>query len=386
VTIDPPADGSFVVRGTYPRVRSKCVRPKQPVLAARYPGSLTAARAEDGTVTLTVKLPFQSYLDGIAEMPASWPDAALQAQAIAARTYALATTHWDGAQGEALTTPICATTSCQVYRGLPLTDDPSIEPWFRAVDRTAGQMLLYGGRPAETLYSATSNGRTYGNDEIFGSPPLPYLRPVAEHDDGQSPTSHWRVPVPLADLTRFLRAAGEWPDAGAISDATRRGGTVVVSGHGASRSMDVSTFRSALNVWARCLEPDHYPSVSWKGTPLAETVPSTWFTVRRGAGADAGGVVIAGRGAGHGVGMMQWGAYGKAIRGLTARQILAYYYGGLRPHRFPEPGTIRVQVATGLTSLTIEPSGPGATFDGHTLGGGPVRITGGAVLTVTGAI
>jgi hypothetical protein len=150
--------------------------------------------------------------------------------------------------------------------------------------------------------------------------------------------------------------------------------------------MDVTTFRSALNEWARCLEPDRYPSMSWKGTPLAETVPSIWFTIARGAGADAGGVVIAGRGAGHGVGMMQWGAYGKAIRGLTARQILAYYYGGLRPHPFPEPGTIRVQVATGLTSLTIEPSGPGATFDGRTLGAGRLRITGGAVLTVTGAV
>jgi hypothetical protein len=45
-----------------------------------------------------------------------------------------------------------------------------------------------------------------------------------------------------------------------------------------------------------------------------------------------------------------------------------------------------VQVATGLTSITVEPSAPGATLDGYPMGPGPVRIAGGAVLTVTGAI
>src|SRR4029453_12182645 len=46
-------------------------------------------------------------------VPPSWPRAALEAQAIAARSYALATTGWEGAEGETLKTPICATTSCQ---------------------------------------------------------------------------------------------------------------------------------------------------------------------------------------------------------------------------------------------------------------------------------
>ncbi|HKN81244.1 MAG TPA: SpoIID/LytB domain-containing protein, partial [Actinomycetota bacterium] len=122
--------GSLLVRGTYPRVASRCVRYHRPRLAARYPGTLSVKRSDDGTLALTVTLPFEDYLKGIAEVPPSWPRAALEAQAIAARSYALATTGWEGAEGEALKTPICATTSCQVYRGIPVPFDPNVRRWF----------------------------------------------------------------------------------------------------------------------------------------------------------------------------------------------------------------------------------------------------------------
>ena len=77
---------------------------------------------------------------------------------------------------------------------------------------------------------------------------------------------------------------------------------------------------------------------------------------------------MTGRGWGHGVGMVQWGAYGKATHGWSAGRILAFYYGGLRPRRFPEPGLIHVEVASGLTSLRLHASGPGATIDGPAAG------------------
>ena len=81
--------------------------------------------------------------------------------------------------------------------------------------------------------------------------------------------------------------------------------------------------------------------------------------------------------------MVQWGAYGKARRGLSASDILAYYYGGLRPQTYPEPGLIHVRVASGLASLRVVPSGPGTTLNGRLLGPGGVSITGGDQLTVT---
>src|SRR4030095_9776113 len=78
--IRSPNGGSLLVRGTYPRVESRCVRYHRPRLAARYPGALSVKRSDDGTLALTVTLSFEDYLKGIAEVPPSWPRAALEAQ------------------------------------------------------------------------------------------------------------------------------------------------------------------------------------------------------------------------------------------------------------------------------------------------------------------
>jgi stage II sporulation protein D len=224
------------------------------------------------------------------------------------------------------------------------------------------------------VYFSTSNGHTYGNDQVWGSAPLPYLRPVVERDDGASPTSHWRVRLPFEDLARFLHAAGAWPGGRPISGVRREGTTIVVSGGGASRSIALGAFRDAVNAWAPCLEPGRYPATS-----LPTTVPSEWLTVS----SEQDAAVVTGRGWGHGVGMVQWGAYGRALLGYSASDILAYYYGGLRPQTYPEPGLIHVRVASGLTSLRIVPSGPGATLDGRELPAGPLTITGGDRLTIS---
>ena len=140
--------GSFLVRGRYPFAPSSCRDPEQPTLTGRFPGTLRARLADDGTISLTVTLSFDRYLEGIAEVPPSWPAAALDAQAIAARSYALATTGWSGDEGDTLDQPICATTSCQVYRGIPVPPDPTHRRWIRAVRRTDGEVLLDGGEPA----------------------------------------------------------------------------------------------------------------------------------------------------------------------------------------------------------------------------------------------
>src|SRR5262245_14575387 len=374
--VEAPPGGTLLVRGTYPMVESRCVRYHRPRLAARYPGALSVRRADDGTLSLTVTLPFEDYLKGIAEVPPSWPRAALEAQAIAARSYALASTGWEGTQGQTLKTPICATTSCQVYRGIPVPFDPEVRRWFGAVRRTTGEVLLFEGRPADTVYFSTSNGHTYGNDAVFGSAPLPYLRPVVERDDGASPLSHWRVRLPFDDVATFLHEAGEWPADRPVSGVRLHGSTVTVKGGGGRRSMDLSTFRDAVNTWGPCLEPGRYPP-----SPLPVTLPSSWMSMRSGSGA----ALAVGRGWGHGVGMVQWGAYGKARRGLSASDILASYYGGLRPERYPEPGLIHVEVASGLTSIRVKPSGTGATVDGQELTAPGITIAGGDALSVTNA-
>jgi SpoIID/LytB domain protein len=377
VRIQSPPNGSFLVRGAYPHVDSPCRNAEQPRLTARYPGTLAVRHADDGTLSVVVTLPFEAYLEGIAEVPPSWPAAALEAQAIAARSYALATTGWSGEQGETLDTPICSTTSCQVYGGIPVDRVTGIGRWYAAVRRTTGQVLLFDGRPADTVYSSTSNGRTYGNEDVFGSEPLPYLRPVVERDDGESPTSRWQVEIGFRDLATFLARAGEWPDGRSITSVSGDGSSVRVSGQSRDpQVIDGSTFRDAVNTWAPCLRPGRYPTGA-----LPVTIPSRWMSA-----ASTGGIaVVTGRGWGHGVGMVQWGAYGKAIRGWSSARILAYYYGGLRPRPYPEPGLIHVEVASGLVSVRLRASGSGATIDGRELGSGPLVITGGDELTIGGA-
>ena len=342
-------------------------------LDARYPGTMSIRTADDGTLTVAVTLRFHEYLEGIAEVPPTWPKAALQAQVIAARSYVLSRTGWAGEQGEDLDTPICGTADCQVYGGIPQPRPPGMRRWYDAVRDTTGQVLLSGGRPADTVYFSTSNGRTYGNDEVFGSSPLPYLRPVVERDDGASPLSRWRVELPFGDLTTVLRADGSWPQGARITSAQVDGSTVRLAGGGESRTLGASDLRDAVNTWASCLMPRRYPS---DGLPV--TVPSGWF----GVSAGPRGLVIEGRGWGHGVGMVQWGAYGKARRGWSASQILSFYYGGLEPRRYPEPGTMQVVVTTGLHSMTLKPSAAGATIGERTLGKGTLRIEGGDQVTV----
>lgn len=376
-----PARGSLLAHGTYPHATSRCKHPEQPTLDARYPGTLTVTRAKDGTLGLTLTLPFERYLQGLAEVPPTWPMAALEAQAIAARSYALATTGWTGAQGAPLPTPICASTDCQVYRGTPVPPEPAIRRWNEAVRRTAGQVLLYQGRPADTVYFSTSNGHTYGNDQVFGSDPLPYLRPVPEHDDHASPLSHWRVAFPFADLTRFLVAAGAWPDGPRIATAQVQGGDVTLRGGDASRTISLGTLQADVNGWAPCLAPGRYPPPSLQGTTrLPVTIPSsTWASMS----VSDRSLVVTGRGWGHGVGMVQWGAYGKARRGMSAAQILAAYYGGLRPARYPEPGTIHVRLVEGLTSLAVVSAAP-MTVGGETVPAGKrVLVRGGDALQVS---
>src|SRR5947209_15151706 len=77
---------SFLVYGTYPQVRSVCVRHIQPVLHARFKGTIEVGRESNGSLFVIEQVPFEEYLKGIAEMPRTWPMEALKAQAIAARS------------------------------------------------------------------------------------------------------------------------------------------------------------------------------------------------------------------------------------------------------------------------------------------------------------
>jgi stage II sporulation protein D len=359
---------TLLVHGTYPRTSSACAGPdQQPVLHERYRGAVEVVRSSDGDLHLVGELPFQDYLKGIAEVPRDWPMEALKAQVVAARTYALSTLDPGGEYD------LCATDACQVYAGVGIEAGPWGHRWVRAVDTTEGEVLLHRRRPATTVYFSTSNGRTYPNEEVFGGEPLPYLRGIVERHDGASPLSRWTVRIPFGDLARFLAADGRWSGR-PIRKVRQEDGRIVVRGSRRRSTvvLDRAGLRDAMNDVAACLDPAGYPTREESGYRLPQAVPSTWFRSNE----DGTSLVIEGRGWGHGAGMVQWGAYGKARRGLSYDRILAAYYGGLRPQRRDVPSTIRVLLATDLTSVTVVPSGE-ARVGGRRPPSPPWRLTGG---------
>jgi stage II sporulation protein D len=143
-----------------------------------------------------VKVPLERYVRGVvsAEMPSSWPAAALEAQAIASRTYAL-TAHAGGSRFD-----VYSDTRSQVYRGVAAETATT----NAAVRATAGQVVLYAGRPAATYYFASSGGMTEDIQNSFlGSTPEPWLLGVA--DAYETKASDWKLSFSFASAAAHLR-------------------------------------------------------------------------------------------------------------------------------------------------------------------------------------
>lgn len=347
VRVESAPGETLLVHGTYPPTSSSCVNAEQPLLHARFRGDLEVHPSGNGRLHLIGELSFQDYLAGIAEVPRDWPMDALKAQVVAARSYALNQMRRTTASDYDL----CATTACQVYVGTRVELGPWGQRWVRAIRETENEVLLHEGEPALAFYSSTSPGRTFDNEEVFGGTALPYLRGRRERHDRASPLSRWTVRMPFSHLARFLRAAGHW-DGGRIDRVRDRGDGVVIRGRRDRVSLSHADLRRALNDTASCLDA-RYPTTEPDGYRLPQTVPSAWFRAEQ----DRRAIELRGRGWGHGVGLVQWGAHGRARRGHSYGEILSAYYRGLRPERVDVPDTIRILVAEGLTSVTIEPSG-----------------------------
>ncbi len=142
-----------------------------------------------------VKVPLERYVRGVvaAEMPSSWPLAALEAQAVASRTYAL-TSHAGGSRFD-----VYSDTRSQVYRGVAAETASS----NAAVSATAGQIVLYAGQPAATYFFASSGGMTENiEDSFLGSTPEPWLRGVPDPYEGRS--SNWKLSMSFAAAAAHL--------------------------------------------------------------------------------------------------------------------------------------------------------------------------------------
>lgn len=172
------------------------------VNSGRYRGDVEV-RLDGGGVTAINEIDLDSYVRGVVagEMPSTWPMEALRVQAVAARTYALATRKTDGVFDQ------YPDTRSQVYRGVTGESVRS----DAAVRDTAGRIVTYAGQPAVTYYFSTSGGHTENVEYSFvGSLSKPWLVGVDDPYDTQSPYHRWQVALSAATLDRALGAPGRF--------------------------------------------------------------------------------------------------------------------------------------------------------------------------------
>jgi stage II sporulation protein D len=306
--------------------------PNAPVLlnGRPYRGTIIALRDRTG-VTVVDRLPMESYLIGVvsAEMGRRSPQdqEALRAQAIVSRTFALRNLGRWQAQGFDL----YATVADQVYGGAG-TETPEGRA---AVDATRGQVLTYGGAPIDAFFYSTCGGRTADGTEVFRGADRPYLRSVSDlADDGTA----------YCSLSPRFRWHEEWTGEALRATLQRTLPTLPAGGGSTAVAIDVSEVRDvrvayrtpsgrvgqlAVGLRRGDVLIDE-PSVRQVLRPVSgEVLRSNTFTLTVSRG---GGQVIRlaadGTGAGHGVGMCQWGAVGRSRAGQDHERILGAYYPG----------------------------------------------------------
>jgi len=199
-----------------------------------YRGALEVAGGP-GALRVRNHVDVEDYLRGMAEVPGAWPPAAVQAQTVAARTYAMRAM---AAGGE-----ICDTESCQVYAGAQ-REHPGQDA---AVAATRGQVLTHEGRLAATFYSASAGGHSATIREGFGSGyDIPYLQARPEPTDDVRP---WALDVALSDVAARLGYPGTLREVRV--DATGPSGRPVAMtlvGDAGDRPIDPQVFRRRLGL------------------------------------------------------------------------------------------------------------------------------------------
>ena len=211
-----------------------------------YRGELRV-NVDKGKLRAINSLGLEAYLYGVvpSEMPHRWPSEALKAQAVAARSYALATKRTGDFD-------VYSDVRSQVYRGIPEEEEPTNE----AIDATAGQVLTYGGKVARTYFFASSGGRTATVTDVWpSSEATPYLVAVDDPYDTASPYHRWGPLVFTAKAARTkLKVPGPLRDLRTVITPSGRVGTLIAVGPNGEKQVpgaDVRTLLGLRSTWFR---------------------------------------------------------------------------------------------------------------------------------------
>jgi stage II sporulation protein D len=274
------------------------------VAGRHYRGRLWL-KAVGGQLALVNQVGLEDYLKGVlpSEIPASWPVESLKAQAVAARSFALAKAQkavqepWD----------LDDSTASQAYNG---ADGEQSGP-SGAVDATRGRVLSWNNAVVEAYFHSNSGGHTADASEVWGGQAPAYLRGDIDEASEDQPHYAWNASLPMVEVQRKLEAAGLWKGflsdvkGRELSDSGRWINVELIGANGNGRLVSANAFRMALGA-------DHLRSTHFKVRPRGDNL------------------VFEGLGWGHGVGLSQEGARVLALQGRDYRGILEHYYPGTR--------------------------------------------------------
>ncbi|MGE4276302.1 MAG: stage II sporulation protein D [Lawsonibacter sp.] len=280
-----------------------------PTMASKDKGRAVRLQQTDGTI---VELTMEDYLWGVvaAEMPASFEEEALKAQACAARTYTVI--QQNSATEKHPDADICTdSTCCQAYveraaaeARWGLNAEAYEEKITRAIEETDGLGILYQGQPIQALFFSSAAGKTVDAVEVWGNS-VDYLKSVDSIEGDEVPNYHTQAVLTTQQVKEDVLAAYPGADlsgdpSGWFGEATRdEGGTV--------------------------------SSILVGGVTLTGSQVRTLFALRSATFTvtlEGGNFTFNVTGYGHGVGMSQYGANAMAEEGKTFQDILTWYYTG----------------------------------------------------------
>lgn len=303
-----------------------------------YRGSIILIQ-NGSAMTVINEVGLDEYLYSVIgkEMSPSWHIEALKAQAICARTYAI--NNWNKYASKGFN--LCTTQASQVYGGLSGETPRTVQ----AVNETAGQIVKYNGKIAQTFFYSSSGGKTANVKYVWGSE-FPYLVCVDDpYEDAVESSREWTVTFSREQIAQKCANAGV--DVGNVQSIHIAGvdnGTVynvVIKGDRGEyvlKNERVRTFFGLKSQYFTINSGAQDASASIE--MIKDTLPSFFRTNANKivqmlnsnavtyAPVNADTFVFKGQGWGHRIGMSQYGAKKMAENGFSAAEILMHYFPG----------------------------------------------------------
>ena len=312
-----------------------------------YRGEFIISLDKQQQINVVNVLPLEEYLYSVLpqEMPASWPEQALKAQAVAARSFAYSALGRRDTQGY----DVLADTSSQVYGGKEY-ENPTTT---KIVQETYGEAVVFNDKVVETFFHSSSGGQTESSLAVWGTE-IPYLNSVVDFDQ-KSPYYKWQVSFSPEEFDRHFADAGcklgkikaldlsylskEKDKSTADRSYSGRLIKLRILGETGWEVFKATQFRQILKLKSTLFDiavgipmPEiiEAPILDVFGNQVAQVdievnldnknsvgLPQDTINIRRLARSNNEKIIITGYGWGHGVGMSQWGAKGMVEEALT---------------------------------------------------------------------